>query len=501
MKFNVLIVDDEYYICEGLKKILKSFNIKEIGEIWTCYSGEDALNLCQTFKPQLVLTDIKMPGINGVELIRQLNKFLYPVRFLVLSGYDDYEYVRSAFQNGAVDYLLKPVIPEQFNKLILQQVKLLQEVFFSNIDQPSRAETIQFSRHFFTAITHSEYTSEAAPWETELCKYLPNKYYCFCIIACSQEGLAFIHAIINHIYDYFKEQQSEAFLCADVPRAKIVLLLNYNQKCPDLSPLWSIIQKTSMKTFHTETAFAVSRSGTLLSLPALYYEAENRLTMRLIEGYGKIYDFPLPPGQKKLKKVHKLIASLFHAPALIDSSNLWEQLCIQLQKLNATDLKYFYNYFVSLLRCHMLDNNIVEDTEQIPSFYDFLDYTELEFFLQHYFRKYSSRYPRHLKKQTNIEYIKEYIDNNFTNNITLKEVADLHFISSSHLSKLFHSKYNITFHDYIVYRRMTYAEHLLHDPVLSIQEIASMTGYDNAFNFSRAFKNYFGVSPSHYRNQ
>ena len=121
MTINFLIIDDEYYICEGIRTMIMTFGIPELGEIRTCYSGEEALSICRTFKPQIVLTDIKMSGINGIELIKLLSKTLYPVRFLVLSGYDDYEYVRNAFQNGAVDYLLKPVISEQLTKLIEKQ--------------------------------------------------------------------------------------------------------------------------------------------------------------------------------------------------------------------------------------------------------------------------------------------------------------------------------------------------------------------------------------------
>lgn len=500
MKFNILIVDDEYYICEGLRTMLENFQIQEIGEIRTCYSGEEALTICQTFKPQIILTDIKMSKINGIELIKQLNRFLYPVRFLVLSGYDDYDYVRSAFQNGAVDYLLKPVISTQLEKLIRKQCQFLQENVVSDNELYSREKAITLSRRLFSIITQPEYAFASSSQTEEIQRYLPYCSYAFYIIACSEEKNDLIHEIINQIYDYCNSNAIDTFLCSDFSKNKIAFLLNCPQEAPDFSSLWKIILDSSAET--AALAIGISRVGSLSSLYSLYYETENRLSLRLLDGYGKIYHSDLPPLSKKQPgKIKQITSNLLQSPELLNTGNLWEQLCTQLHRLNITDLKHFYTYFTGLLCSHMADYDHSEQMEHIPTFYDFSSYGELEQFLNRQLQIYASYYPKELKNRSNIENIKEYIDNNFTNSITLKEVADLYFISTSHLSKLFHEKYNMSFQEYLAYRRMTYAENLLHDPLLSIQEIADMTGYDNAFNFSRAFKNYFGISPSHYRKQ
>lgn len=502
MNFNILIVDDEYYICEGIRSILENSRIPEIGEIRTCHSSEEALELCQTYKPQIVLTDIKMAEIDGVELIRRLNKILYPVRFLVLSGYDDYEFVRSAFQSGAVDYMLKPVIPDQLEKQIRNQVQHLKQDYFYEVNPVSRTETITLSRHLFTEIMQQESNTGVLSSEDELRTHLPHSYYRFYMIGFREEESTPVYNIINYIYDYLDGHRLGPFLCADLSKGKIVLLINYVQEPPNLAELWKTLQDDSDKLFRTKVSIGISKCGGYASLSALYLEAENRLSQRLTEGYGKIFDHDLPAASAKHpRKINQLVTSLFRNPELLDNGNLWEQLCEQLPKLNITDLKHFYSYFTGLLRCNFADFGISEHSRQFPAFYDFTDYTELISSIRQNFEIFASHYPKESKRQMNIEYIKEYIDNNFTTNITLKEVANLHFISPSHLSKLFRAKYSMTFQEYIIYRRMTYAEHLLHDPILSIQEIASMTGYDNAFNFSRAFKNYFGISPSHYRKQ
>lgn len=107
--YTLLIVDDELIICESLKSKISRLGFSEIGEIITCTSGEEAISISKKIKPQIVITDIKMPGMNGIQLIQELSTFLDPAYFFVLSGYDDYTYVRDAFRQGAIDYLLKPV--------------------------------------------------------------------------------------------------------------------------------------------------------------------------------------------------------------------------------------------------------------------------------------------------------------------------------------------------------------------------------------------------------
>ena len=118
VRHPVLIVDDECLICEMVKSRLTRLNLPGVGEIRTCDSGEQAVALCRGYRPHLVLTDIRMSGMDGIELITRLQKTLYPVQFIVLSGYDDFELVRRAFTAGAFDYLLKPVLPEALQRVV-----------------------------------------------------------------------------------------------------------------------------------------------------------------------------------------------------------------------------------------------------------------------------------------------------------------------------------------------------------------------------------------------
>lgn len=498
MELSILVVDDEYYICEGILSLLQSFQIPSIKEIRTCYSGESALEICQSYKPEIIITDIKMTGINGIDLIKQLSKILYPVRFLVLSGYDDYEYVRDAFQNGAVDYLLKPVLSVQLKKIILEQCHYFEQTFTSS--PCSREAAIQLAGQLFSLFIHSAPDDEDEILIKKIHFCLPDTYFVFCIIAHPAEQSTLKISVMNRIYDYFDMTSNCRILCASLNKEKIGILINFPENCPELAPLLNgILQMTDNRT-DCEISIALSSRNTLEHLKQLYYEAEERLTMRLHEGPGKLFNTdPVYENGELPEKLKQVTLHILRNPEVISAGDFQTQLTCHLRGLSVTELKRYYNYFTGLLRSFLANSGISESAWHFPDFYSFSSYDRIETHIHKQLTVYASCPPDLEKTKTNLDSIKDYIDKNFAGNITLAEVANRYYISYSHLSKLFHQKYGMSFQEYLICRRMTYAKQLLQSPELSIQEISLRSGYDNVFNFSRAFKKFYGLSPSHYR--
>ncbi len=105
--YKLLLVDDEKQIREGLRGIIRweDYGIQVCAE---ASGGDEALRMIRYYHPQIVITDIQMPGGTGLELLANVRRFHEPCETIVLSGYDDYDLVRQAMRSGAVDYLLKP---------------------------------------------------------------------------------------------------------------------------------------------------------------------------------------------------------------------------------------------------------------------------------------------------------------------------------------------------------------------------------------------------------
>ncbi|MDF2659949.1 MAG: two component transcriptional regulator, AraC family protein [Paenibacillus sp.] len=110
-KHTVLIADDERMVRISLRTMIErdTAGFTVVGE---AHNGEEALQLASDLKPDLLITDIRMPGLDGLELIRSLSERGASTEFIVVSGYGDFEYAQSALRFGVADYLLKPIDPD-----------------------------------------------------------------------------------------------------------------------------------------------------------------------------------------------------------------------------------------------------------------------------------------------------------------------------------------------------------------------------------------------------
>lgn len=112
---RILIADDERWIRKGIKKMIE---MEETDEILEAESVEEAMVIFQQFRPEIVLSDVRFPGDDGCHLCRMIYEIRPETKFIMLSGYDDFTYVRQSLAYRAVDYLLKPVEKSVLNETI-----------------------------------------------------------------------------------------------------------------------------------------------------------------------------------------------------------------------------------------------------------------------------------------------------------------------------------------------------------------------------------------------
>ena len=129
--YKVLLVDDEYMITEGLK-VLIPFEKWKMEVVATANDAETALEYISQNPVDLVITDVNMPGMNGLDMIAQMKEILPNVAFIILSGYQEFEYVKTALNLQVADYLVKPV-----NKV---ELAIILEKLSQQFDQSSYHE-------------------------------------------------------------------------------------------------------------------------------------------------------------------------------------------------------------------------------------------------------------------------------------------------------------------------------------------------------------------------
>jgi len=126
--YKLILVDDESEICQGLKEIVpfESLGFTVVGEAG---NGMEALALCENLEPDLIITDIRMPIMDGLTLCRRVRAMLPTTQFIILSGYDDFEYARQAIQVKTMGYLLKPISSAEFIDMLKSAKLSLDEEF------------------------------------------------------------------------------------------------------------------------------------------------------------------------------------------------------------------------------------------------------------------------------------------------------------------------------------------------------------------------------------
>ena len=155
--FKIVFVDDEPLILDGLKKIIdwEEFGISVVG---TATNIEDAMIIIKSFKPEIIITDIRLQGYNGLEMIEVLKQNGFKGEIIILSGYADFEYAQRAIEYGVCGYLLKPVNVGKLEKLVSQITeKLKTDMGFSQSEENSIEVVVKYvNEHFTEDITLSE---------------------------------------------------------------------------------------------------------------------------------------------------------------------------------------------------------------------------------------------------------------------------------------------------------------------------------------------------------
>lgn len=117
--FRVVIADDEEIIRNGLKNLIESYDL-DLSVIATAQNGEEALNIISKYSPEIILMDINMPFMNGLQVIEKIREIDTEAKIIIISGYDEFDYAQRALELGVFSYLLKPIQYRDFKNIIIK---------------------------------------------------------------------------------------------------------------------------------------------------------------------------------------------------------------------------------------------------------------------------------------------------------------------------------------------------------------------------------------------
>lgn len=530
---KVFIVDDEVVIRVGLKSLIdwEEHGYTIIGE---ASDGEKALDAIGKLKPDVLITDIKMPVMDGIELIRQLSKTENAPKIIVLSSYNDFPLVKEAMRLGAADYLLKlEMTPEVLLSVMNELRRTGSAVINSEEQQHIYEANIRKNIHvlkqkFFKDILNFHMSDEELRQSIELYDIKLNLDHVCCLVLkiTNTYGRVLVEdkdiELLNYsIINIVEEMLNEMFIghCFDIRQSEFcaVVSLQDEEQESSAAELLETIVEMLRKYLNVDSVIGSGgwRQG-IEGLKQSYREARQALdicvstSQKVVVSWAGMNELPK---ERSEYSIIQLKDQLFETLQFGQSDRLSELFTNIKDELSRRSLSLENQINVCLELHYMLvdffaKNNIqaseiLGDTFKTPqqimqtaSFRQVLDWLDgMRNQLIAYITMSRNGGSRVVLKA------KKYIADYYMNNITLNEVANEVNLSPFYLSNLFVQHAGVSFTDYLTYVRIEKGKELLKETDLKVYEIGEMIGYRNTTYFNKIFKKTTGLTPIAYRNQ
>ncbi|MDP4098205.1 response regulator [Paenibacillus sp. P96] len=521
---KMVIVDDESIFRKGIAHLVQGFDLdwEVVGE---ARDGLEALEQVQRLQPDLVITDIRMPRMNGLELQTALAKKAPGTRCIVLSGYNDFKYVQSSIRTGARDYLLKPI-----NKAELYQTleRLLDE--WRQNRRAANKDNALFKRSMRSQLLLGLVQGSVQLGDTEVLEHVGLKLDnsgLYCMIAeldkesvqeeryrRSDPGLftlylsQFIEEMIRlHFHGYVFNQQNKivAVICEETSE---------QAKARIAAAARSMIREIRNISDITITAGIGNGVADLESLPTAYQQAELALLYRLTDGGNRVLMYDEAAANKLVWQatqdwdISELMITEGSAAGLRQEV---QRLVEELSQSGSPELlrQHICKF---LLQCYEMAVNrgvvqawlgkrdikkVLEEALSITSRVDITCYCEeLVLSLSAILQQQGRDHITHA-----VDKVVAYIETHYAEPITLSMMADKVYLNASYLSSLFKARLGCSFVEVLTRRRIREACRRLAHSSEKIVQIAERTGFANIRHFNRVFKTETGRTPKQYREE
>ncbi|PNT90775.1 response regulator transcription factor [Clostridium thermosuccinogenes] len=521
--YRIMIVDDEEIMRDGLKSLV---NWESLGfQIAADFEdGQEALEYLKNNEVDVILTDIKMTFVSGLDLARYVNDQKLSTKVVLISGYKDFEYARQAVNYNVVQYLLKPISLKDVNRVFAEiRMKIDREKELQKRQEDYQKkfnELISFMRdQFFTDLVLGalkdrnemnkrlemldlNLDAENSPcclWTATIDRYeeFINENW--------QYGKDAFCKTITNIFCSARSELKYQFINRREGKFKILIIGTPN-----------ISETDFIKKIESDIEYAKNNAEKLLGIKlgsyhtdfyeTLYDLAINR-PKRIKDELESINYKDINEDieehlldQQKLLMTHVLNGNRESVFSLMEQiSKETEPLGIKQRVKFLTDL---FNILLNQLQINQIDisklmKNSWTDFSDLnlsnPEEFKKMLFMKLDNILQ------SIKGDEEQPDSIIISHIKEYIHENYNKDITLEQIADHVFLSPVYVSRLFKEKTGENFSDYLVKVRMEKALKLLEEPRYKVYEVGYEIGYMSTKYFYKLFKKYYGCTPTEYR--
>lgn len=532
---RVVIADDEVKVCKLICGLIdwKSVDMEIVG---VAHNGIEALDMIKELQPDLMITDIRMPGIDGLELVNRGKQLKNDIDFIIISGYSHFEYAQNAIKYGVCDYLLKPIKKSE----LLDTLNKIREKYIERIERLSSEEQMKIrlqndidklrSGFFIEKLLHKDVNQEK--FDIEKCNddyhfsFQPGYFQIFIVkLDCRYEYL--MESSIGILEDkvaqilrgLLRQQCFDMEICFQGVR--VYCVLNYalsNKKSVRKQIRVAMDELLVQKSVFDRVEFTIGLGNTVEDVNMLkdsLRTAEIAVEQRLIEGTQKIIE-NVPPqnssnyGDILLSDFTKDIEAALETLNLDAAENAIDTL--KEKALNKSDISGQEMFRLVVDACStylVMLRNYKLNMENSGTFLEDFSYrADLESSALQLFACLKEAISQSMagiiecKKQDDLKPIriaKQYIMENYMKPISLKEVSSIVGFNDSYFSTLFKKESGKNFLEYLSEVRMNKAKEMLKETNLSVADICEKVGYSDLKHFTKCFKKYTGLKPNEFR--
>lgn len=528
--YKILLADDEGIVIESLKFMIE----KELGsncEIRFAKTGRSVIELAENFRPDIAFMDIQMPGINGIEAMKEIRKANSNIIFIIMTAYDKFDYAREAINLGVLEYLNKPAERDKILEVLKKATNIIDE------ERRKRSEDLLIKEKMETVVPiiqnglisnflFREHFDEDINNYKSLLEIEDNYGYMVVIIAGREQvgnhmtGAVAAGITIQNIYQEIRPiiENYIPGIIGFVMANKIPVLMTrqsggfeYEERIEMIEKARALVRKLSEK-FDINFRIGIGSVRPLEDMSESYNEALSVL----IETTGRVghiddipigckyeEDYPIDLEKRLFESLEK--GRISETVTVANDFFDWME---ENQKDYVQDVQLKVLEFVLKAEslAYINANNVYHFRSRTTYMTDVMamnDFTTLRsWFIEKINDSVSAISKRsESRSESAVERAKKYIDENFRKDISLEDVSQKVDISSYYFSKIFKEETGVNFIDYLTGLRMEEAKKLLEDTDLSIKEVCCEVGYSDPNYFSRNFKKYEGMTPTEARDK
>lgn len=488
--YKLYLLDDEPFILEGLKYIIdwEEYGFDVVG---TSSNGEDGFNFIKNEDVDLIITDIMMPKMTGLELISNLKKINHNAKFIVLSAFQEFQYAKEAISMGAENYLTKPIDEDELIQTIEGVKKKIEKIKLEKVD------TKIFKNDLILKLICNKNNDGVLDRLRLEGVNLNYKNLCVVILEFA-EGGNINNNILNHIdnlnYEYCVNLQNQILIIMDKESINKDTLRNLKDDLSSITNEQIYISRgkyvDSIDNLNCSYQSAKDIHEYKLVYPNISWIREYKEKSYNLENIDYI-DF---------NHLKKLLLNKDNKESLNYIESIFSQLKkdenLTVKQIKTKSIEVFlnvYNYFN--------DSKIIKGLDlYLEKVINSVNLNQIQLELNNMIKHRQSKLeetddsisPIILKLLRNIE-------ENYSKDLNLKEISETYNINSIYLGQLFQKETGILFSDYLNNFRVNKAKNLLVETSLKAAEIGELVGYANKNYFYRKFKDIVGITPSEWR--